>query len=69
MWANNPVGIALVEATGILEWPRDSLRVLSLWLHDNAVEHWRAAQSGFGLALLAHENDRGLDGCTVIRAH
>jgi patatin-like phospholipase/acyl hydrolase len=30
MWANNPVGIALVEATGILEWPRDSLRVLSL---------------------------------------
>ena len=30
MWANNPVGIALVEAMGILEWPRDSLRVLSL---------------------------------------
>ena len=30
MWANNPVGVALVEATGILEWPRNSLRVLSL---------------------------------------
>lgn len=30
MWANNPVAIALVEATGILEWPRDSVRVLSL---------------------------------------
>lgn len=30
MWANNPVAVALVEATGILEWPRDSLHVLSL---------------------------------------
>lgn len=30
MWASNPVGIALVEATGILKWPSDSIRVLSL---------------------------------------
>jgi hypothetical protein len=30
MWANNPVAVALVEAIGILKWPADSLRVLSL---------------------------------------
>ena len=30
MWANNPVGMAVVEAIGVLDWPRDDLRVLSL---------------------------------------
>ena len=30
MWANNPIAVAVVEAIGILNWPRESLRVLSL---------------------------------------
>lgn len=30
VWANNPVGPAVVEAIGILKWPMDSLYVLSL---------------------------------------
>jgi len=30
MWANNPLMVAMVEAVGVLGWPRDSLRVLSL---------------------------------------
>ena len=30
MWANNPVGMAVVEAITLLDWPRDSLKVLSL---------------------------------------
>ncbi len=30
MWANNPIGVAVVEAIGILNWSRDSIRVLSL---------------------------------------
>lgn len=30
VWANNPVGAAVVEAIGVLDWPRDSLAVLSL---------------------------------------
>ena len=30
MWANNPVGLAVVEAITVLEWPKDSLKVLSL---------------------------------------
>lgn len=30
MWANNPLMVAMVEALGVLGWPSDSLRVLSL---------------------------------------
>lgn len=30
MWANNPVGFAVVEAIGVLGWPTESLKVLSL---------------------------------------
>ena len=29
-WANNPVGMAVVEAITLLDWPRDALKVLSL---------------------------------------
>lgn len=29
-WANNPTALAVVEAIGVLGWPRESLRVLSL---------------------------------------
>lgn len=30
LWANNPVGLAVVEAIGVLEWPRNELKVLSI---------------------------------------
>ena len=30
MWANNPVGMAVVESITLLDWPSDSLKVLSL---------------------------------------
>ena len=30
LWANNPVGMAVVEAISVLEWPMNSLKVLSL---------------------------------------
>lgn len=30
VYANNPTGLAAVEAIGVLNWPKDSLRVLSL---------------------------------------
>ena len=29
-WANNPIALAVVEAISVLEWPANSLRVLSL---------------------------------------
>ena len=30
VWANNPLGLAVIEAIGILRWPRDDIHVLSL---------------------------------------
>ena len=30
VWVNNPVGMAVVEAITLLDWPRDALKVLSL---------------------------------------
>jgi hypothetical protein len=30
VWANNPVGMAVVEAVAVLGWPKEQLRVLSL---------------------------------------
>src|SRR6266852_5609834 len=30
MWANNPVGFAVVEALGVLGWDKDQLRILSV---------------------------------------
>lgn len=30
LWANNPTGFAVVEAIGVLNWPRDSIKVLSI---------------------------------------
>jgi patatin-like phospholipase/acyl hydrolase len=30
LWANNPTGLAAVEAIGVLEWPRDKVSVLSI---------------------------------------
>jgi hypothetical protein len=30
VWANNPVGMAVVESVSVLGWPNDEIRVLSL---------------------------------------
>lgn len=30
LWARNPLALAVVEAIGVLDWPRDEVRVLSL---------------------------------------
>ena len=30
MWARNPLGLAIIEAIGVLEWKRDEIKVLSL---------------------------------------
>ncbi len=37
IWANNPAGLAVVEAIGVLGWPAQNLRVLSLGCSDEAV--------------------------------
>jgi len=30
LWANNPMGMAAVEALGVLDWPKDSVKILSI---------------------------------------
>jgi uncharacterized protein len=30
VWANNPIGVATIEAIGMLNWPADSLKILSI---------------------------------------
>jgi hypothetical protein len=30
VWANNPIGVAAIEATGMLGWPGDRLKILSI---------------------------------------
>jgi hypothetical protein len=30
MWARNPLGLAVIEAIGVLDWPREKISVLSL---------------------------------------
>src|SRR5579883_642321 len=30
MWARNPLGLAVIEAIGVLEWPREAITILSL---------------------------------------
>lgn len=37
LWANNPVGLATVEAVGVLDWPRDQLYVLSIGCSEEAL--------------------------------
>lgn len=36
VWANNPIGLAVVEAVGVLGWDRSALRVLSLGCTEEA---------------------------------
>ena len=36
LWANNPMGPAAVEALGVLDWPRGSVKLLSISCPDSA---------------------------------
>lgn len=49
MWANNPVGIAVVEAVGMLGWAADSLNVLSLGCGTTPLHLGRGHQGAPGL--------------------
>ena len=40
MWANNPVGVSVVEAISVLGWPKDSLKVLSLGCTEPLDVNW-----------------------------
>lgn len=49
VWANNPTGNAVVEAVGMLDWPKDELRVLSIGCLDEV----RETKKGYGILGLA----------------
>lgn len=36
VWANNPIGVAAVEAVGVLSWPGDRLKILSIGTTNDA---------------------------------
>ena len=48
MWANNPTGLATVEAIGVLGWERTSLRVLSLGCTEEPVDARAAIRYSLG---------------------
>jgi len=46
MWANNPTGMAVIEAIGVLRWRRDEICVLSLGCTTEPLEvRWGASQA------------------------
>lgn len=49
VWANNPTGIAVVEAIGTLGWPADELKVLSIGCLDDI----KVVREAYGAARLA----------------
>ncbi len=49
LWANNPTGIAVVEAISMLGWPADQLKVLSIGCLDDI----KAIREAYGAARLA----------------
>jgi patatin-like phospholipase/acyl hydrolase len=38
VWANNPIGVAAVEARGVLGWPADCVRILSLGCTETPID-------------------------------
>lgn len=55
MWANNPAGAAVVEAIGVLEWERNSLKVLSLGCTDSPLDVRLGRRHGMGLLYWANK--------------
>jgi patatin-like phospholipase/acyl hydrolase len=48
MWANNPMGAAAVEALGVLDWPKGSVRMLGISCTESAPSI-RDRRAGLGL--------------------
>ncbi len=48
MWANNPVAVAVVEALSILNWPVESIRVLSISCTSSPINIHQATETNAG---------------------
>lgn len=53
VWANNPIGMAVVEAIGVLEWPRDQIDILSLGCTTTPLHPGRGPGRWMGIAYWA----------------
>jgi len=76
VWARNPMGLAVIEAIGILEWPRDSIRLLSLGCTATRIEvswsSWKRHTSlgaAFWAARLADVFMTAQSSSAVVTAH
>lgn len=49
VWANNPTGIAVVEAVGTLGWPADQLKVLSVGCLED-IREWEGSYGALRIA-------------------
>jgi len=49
MWANNPMGVAAVEAVGVLGWPQGSVRLLGVGCTESPQQNWDRSRRGWGL--------------------
>ena len=49
IWANNPVCVAVIEAIGVLNWSRESLKVLSIGCTTEPLKINRGRQSSLGI--------------------
>ena len=53
VWANNPTGLAAVEAIGILGWPRDQVEILSIGCTSEPLNISAARKKPLGLGYWA----------------
>lgn len=49
LWANNPMGAAAVEALGVLDWPKGSVRLLSISCTESAPTMRDRSRGGLGI--------------------
>ena len=76
VWARNPMGLAVIEAIGIIGWPRESLRLLSLGCTathmDVSWTSWKkhtSLGSAFWAARLADVFMKAQSSSAVVTAH
>jgi len=53
LWANNPTGLAVVEAIGVLEWAREEIDLLSIGCTTSPLQSMNAGHGGKGEAYYA----------------
>lgn len=50
IWANNPVGLAVVEAIGVLGWPASDIKVLSIGCTSEPIDTGGTTRASLGLS-------------------